>query len=86
VSDPEKYADGADKVGISFKKAQLVQYKNKEKTVVQDNIESMIMGRSKFIITPEEDAEGYALNIFKTGDENDTGKEFYMPMEKYGED
>lgn len=44
------------------------------------------MGRSVVIITPEKDADKYTLKVFKTGDENDEGKEFTLPMEKQKED
>lgn len=44
------------------------------------------MGRSAVIIAPEKDADKYTLKVFKTGDENDEGKEFTLPMEKQKED
>lgn len=44
------------------------------------------MGRSAVIITPAKDADKYTLKVFKTGDENDEGKEFTLPMEKQEED
>jgi len=86
VTDPSKYKDGADKVGVSFKKAQLLMYKNKERKVVQDDIKSLTMGRSLFIVTPDIEADFYALNVFKTGDENDKGSEFKIKVENKEED
>jgi len=46
----------------------------------------MTMGRGVFTFTADEDAEGYALKIFKTGNNADEGTLFYMPMEKFGKD